>query len=310
MRAKVLLPIASVIIVAGAILWAYPRWVRPSPLILSGTIEARDVQVGSLVGGRIMAVHVDEGASVVAGQRLVTFEPDLLDIQIQEQRAQIDQARARLALQLAGPRAEEKARVRVDWQNAEAERQRLEALLKKGVVAQEEYDRADATARMKVEVLQENEHGNRREDIDAARATLAQQESHLAYLLRQRKETVVTAPADGVIQSFSLRPGDLVAANQAVLNLLETNQLWVRVYVPETQMGLVRVGQDVSLAVDTFPRRGFPGKIVEIREKGEYTPRNIQTLDQRTDLVFGVKVAITPTPELKPGMSALVTLKP
>jgi multidrug resistance efflux pump len=310
MRAKVLLPFASVIIVAGAILWAYPRWVRPSPLILSGTIEARDVQVGSLVGGRIMAVHVDEGASVVAGQRLVTFEPDLLDIQIQEQRAQIDQARARLALQLAGPRAEEKARVRVDWQNAEAERQRLEALLKKGVVAQEEYDRADATARMKVEVLQENEHGNRREDIDAARATLAQQESHLAYLLRQRKETVVTAPADGVIQSFSLRPGDLVAANQAVLNLLETNQLWVRVYVPETQMGLVRVGQDVSLAVDTFPRRGFPGKIVEIREKGEYTPRNIQTLDQRTDLVFGVKVAITPTPELKPGMSALVTLKP
>jgi multidrug resistance efflux pump len=310
MRAKVLLPIAAGIIIAGAILWAYPRWMRPSPLILSGTIEARDVQVGSLVGGRIMAVHVDEGASVVAGQKLVTLEPDLLDIQIQEQRAQIDQARARLALQLAGPRAEEKARVRVDWQNAEAERQRLEALLKKGVVAQEEYDRADATARMKLEVLQENERGSRREDIDAARATLAQQESHLAYLLRQRKETVVTAPADGVIQSFSLRPGDLVAANQAVLNLLEMSQLWVRVYVPETQMGLVRMGQEASLAVDTFPGRAFPGKIVEIREKGEYTPRNIQTLDQRTDLVFGVKVAITPTPELKPGMSALVTLKP
>jgi multidrug resistance efflux pump len=310
MRARVLLPIVAVIVIAGAILWAYPRWIRPSPLILSGTIEARDVQVGSLVGGRIMAVHVDEGASVVAGQKLVTLEPDLLDIQIQEQHAQIDQARARLALQLAGPRAEEKTRARVDWQNAEAERQRLEVLLKKGVVAQEEYDRADATARMKLEVLQENDRGSRKEDIDAARATLAQQESHLAYLLRQRKETVVTAPADGVIQSFSLRPGDLVAANQAVLNLLEMNQLWVRVYVPETQMGLVRMGQDASLAVDTFPSRAFPGKIVEIREKGEYTPRNIQTLDQRTDLVFGVKVAITPTPELKPGMSALVTLKP
>jgi HlyD family secretion protein len=310
MRAKVLLPIVSAIVIAGAILWAYPRWLRPSPLILSGTIEARDVQVGSLVGGRIMAVHVDEGATVVAGQKLVTLEPDLLDIQIQEQRAQIDQARARLALQLAGPRAEEKARARVDWQNAEAERQRLEALLKKGVVAQEEYDRADATAKMKLELVQENERGSRREDIDSARANLAQQESHLAYLVRQRKETVVTAPTDGVIQSFSLRPGDLVAANQPVLNLLETSQLWVRVYVPETEMGLVRMGQEASLAVDTFPRRVFPGKIVEIREKGEYTPRNIQTLDQRTDLVFGVKVAIIPTPELKPGMSALVTLKP
>jgi HlyD family secretion protein len=310
MRAKVLLPIGAVIIIAGAILWAYPRWVRPGRLILSGTIEARDVQVGSLVGGRILAVHVDEGASVVAGQKLVTLEPDLLDIQIQEQHAQIDQARARLALQLAGPRAEETARARVDWQNAEAERQRLEALLKKGVVAQEEYDRGDLAARMKLELLQENERGSRREDIDAARATLAQQESHLAYLLRQRKETVVTAPADGVIQSFSLRPGDLVAANQAVLSLLELNQLWVRVYVPETELGLVRMGQDASLTVDTFPGRAFPGKIVEIRDKGEYTPRNIQTLDQRTDLVFGVKVAIIPTPELKPGMSALVTLKP
>jgi multidrug resistance efflux pump len=196
----------------------------------------------------------------------------------------------------------------VDWRNAETERQRLEALLKKGIVAQEEYDNAEANAKMKLELLQENERGSRPEDIDAARATLGQQESHLAYLLRQRKETVVTAPADGIIQSFSLRPGDLVTANQPVLDLLETSQLWVRVYVPETQMGLVHVGQEASLAVDTFRGRSFPGKIVEIREKGEYTPRNVQTLDQRTDLVFGVKVEITPTRELKPGMAALVTL--
>jgi multidrug resistance efflux pump len=310
MKAKLLIPAGLAVVVAAAILWAYPRWARPAPLVLSGTIEARDVQVGSLVGGRIQSVQVDEGASVAAGQTLVTLEPDLLDLQIKEQQAQVSQARARLALQLAGPRAEEKARARVDWRNAETERQRLEALLKKGIVAQEEYDNAEANAKMKLEFLQENERGSRQEDIDAARATLGQQESHLAYLLRQRKETVVTAPADGIIQSFSLRPGDLVTANQPVLDLLETSQLWVRVYVPETQMGLVHVGQEASLAVDTFRSRGFPGKIVEIREKGEYTPRNVQTLDQRTDLVFGVKVEIAPTRELKPGMAALVTLKP
>jgi len=298
-------------LIAGAAASSACRgWRRADPLVLSGTIEARDVQVGSLVGGRIKAVHVDEGARVVAGQILVTLEPDLLDFQIEEQQAQIAQAKARLALQLAGPRSEETARARVDWRNAESERQRREALLKQGIIGSEAYDDAEATAKIKLEILQEDERGNRKEDIETARATLAQQEAHLAYLLRQRKETVVTAPSDGVIQSLDLRPGALVGANQPVLNMLESSQLWVRVYVPETQMGLIRQGQEAMLKVDTFPGRVFPGKIVEIREKGEYTPRNVQTLDQRTDLVFGVKVDIAPTPELKPGMAALVTLKP
>jgi HlyD family secretion protein len=309
MRARFLVPVA-LLIVGAAVLWAYPRWKSPAGLVLSGTIEARDVQVGSLVGGRVTSVQVDEGAVVVAGQTLVTLEPDLLDLQIREQQAQLDQARARLALLLAGPRPEEKARARADWENAEKERQRLETLLEKGIIGREQYDNAAATAKIKLEILRENERGSRPEDIDAARAALAQQESHLAYLLRQRKETVVTAPADGVVQSFDLRPGDLVAPNQPMLNLLEPSQLWVRVYVPETRLGLVRVGEEATIRVDTFPKRAFPGKVVEIRERGEYTPRNIQTLDQRTDLVFGVKVAISPTQELKPGMAAFVDLKP
>jgi len=82
----------------------------------------------------------------------------------------------------------------------------------------------------------------------------------------------------------------------------------VRVYVPEPQLGRVRVGQRAALTVDTFPKREFPGKVVEIRTQSEYTPRNVQTLDQRMDQVFGVKVAIDPVPELKPGMAAMVRL--
>jgi HlyD family secretion protein len=74
--------------------------------------------------------------------------------------------------------------------------------------------------------------------------------------------------------------------------------------VPEPLLGRVRLGQKAAITVDTYPRREFSGKVVEIRQQGEYTPRNIQTLKQRMDLVFGVKVAIDPTPELKPGMAA------
>lgn len=310
-RAMIILPLTLALAGAGAAaVWARPGRSSPPPIQLSGSIEARDVEVGSLVGGRVIAVHVDEGSRVEAGQTLVTLDADLLDLQIGEQQAQRDQARARLSLALAGPRPEEKERARVDWENAEAERVRLEALLAENAVARRDYDNAGAAARIKRAALDELERGSRAQEIMAARAALAESESRLGYLRRQREETVVTAPAAGVVQSFDLRPGDLVTANQPMLDLLETGQLWVRVYVPETQLGLIHVGQSAAITVDAFRGRSFAGSVVEIRDQGEYTPRNIQTLDQRSDLVFGVKVSVAPTPELKPGMAALVSLAP
>ena len=309
MKRKVVL-LLVVVLVAAAAFWAFKLRQRDDALVLSGSIEARDVQVGSLVGGRVIEVHVDEGASVSPGQPIVTLEPDLLDAQIREQESRVKQARARLALALKGPRAEEIARARADYENAEKDRRRLEQLMAEGIVPRQSYDDAATAARTKLEMLQELERGSRPEEIEAARGAVDEAERHLQYLHRQRQETVVTAPAAGVIQSFDLRPGDLVAPNAPVATLLEPDQLWVRVYVPETRLGLVRMGQAAVLTVDTFPQRAFPGKVVEISPRAQYTPRNIQTLDQRSDQVFGVKVSVEPAPELKPGMAAFVRLQP
>jgi len=309
MKRKILL-LVVVLLAAAAAFWAFTLRKRDDGLVLSGTIEARDVQVGSLVGGRVTAVHVDEGASVTGGQPIVTLEPDLLDAQIREQESRVDQARARLALTLKGPRNEEVARARADYENAEKERRRLELLMKEGIVPRQNYDDTATAARTKLEMLRELERGSRPEEIEAARGAVDEADRHLEYLRRQRQETVVKAPAPGVIQSFDLRPGDLVAPNAPVATLLEPDQIWVRVFVPETRLGLVRVGQAAALTVDTFPKRTFAGKVVEISPRAQYTPRNIQTLDQRNDQVFGVKVTIEPTPELKPGMAALVRLQP
>jgi multidrug resistance efflux pump len=309
MKRKLLVTVV-IVLVAAAAFWAFKLRKRDDRLVLSGSIEARDVQVGSLVGGRVTAVHVDEGASVTPGQPLVTLEPDLLDLQIHEQESRIAQARARLALVLEGPRPEQVARARVDYENAERERRRLESLMKEGIVARQAYDDAATAARTKLEVLREGERGSRPQEVEAARGAVAEAERHIEYLRRQRQESVVTSPAAGVIQSFDLRPGDLVAPNAPVATILEPDQLWVRVFVPETRLGLVRVGQAVTLTVDTFPKRAFPGKVVEISPRAQYTPRNVQTLDQRSEQVFGVKVAVDPTPELKPGMAALVRLEP
>jgi len=309
MKRKIVVLVA-LILVAAAGFWAFKLRKRDEGLVLSGSIEARDVQVGSLVGGRVTAVHVDEGSAVTAGQPIVTLEPDLLDLQIREQESRIAQARARLSLALEGARPEQIARARVDYENAEKERRRLEALMKEGIVPRQAYDDAATAARTKQEVLRELERGNRPQEVEVARAAVAEAERHVDYLRRQRQETFVTAPAAGVIQSFDLRPGDLVAPNAPVATLLEPDQLWVRVFVPETKLGLVRVGQPAALTVDSFPKRTFPGKVVEISPRAQYTPRNVQTLDQRSEQVFGVKVAVEPAPELKPGMAAIVRLQP
>jgi multidrug resistance efflux pump len=300
--------IVLLIVAAGGALWYFRSRNGDDELVFSGTVEARDVEVGSLVGGRVVAVDVREGDPVKAGQTLVRFETDLGQLQIREQRAVVDEARANLARLRAGPRREEVVRARVQAENAERERKRLKALLDQGLIPRQQYDDAATAAKTALETYRELERGTRLEDVQAAEAALDQAEQRLAFLIRQSQETVVKAPADGIVETLDLRPGDLVGPNLPVARILEPGQTWVRVWVPEPMLGRVRVGQEAEITVDTFPGRKFAGRVVEIRQQGEYTPRNIQTLKQRMDLVFGVKVAIDPTPELKPGMSAQVGL--
>jgi multidrug resistance efflux pump len=260
------------------------------------------------VGGRVTKVHVDEGDPVRAGQEVVTLETDTLDRQIAEQQAAIAAARADVAKALAGPRAEEIRQAAAIAENDAREERRQAALFRAGIVARDLYEDAATKAKTSSEQLRLLRAGTRPEDVSAARARLAQQEARLSSLQKQRAETVVRSPVGGVIQSIALRPGDLVAPNQPVAEILESTQQWVRIYVPETLLGHVRVGMPVRLRVDTFPGLRFPGRIASVASKGEYTPRNVQTRAQRAEQVFGVKVLVDPDPRLKAGMAAEVDL--
>ncbi|HEX5759672.1 MAG TPA: efflux RND transporter periplasmic adaptor subunit [Thermoanaerobaculia bacterium] len=308
MRRRLAVAVVLLAVAAGG-LWLWRAARRPQGLVLSGSLEARTVEVGSLVGGRVLEVYVEEGDRVAAGQPLVRFDADLRDLEVAEQQARIEEARAALARTERGPRGEAVRRAEIEWRAAETDRRRFQALWRQGVVPRRELDAAtvrEATAR---ETLREAERGGREEDVAAARAALRREETRLALLERQRQETLVAAPAAGVVETLDLRPGDLVPANRPVASLLEAGQLWVRVYVPEPQLGRVRVGQRVAVSVDSFPERRFRGRVVEIRDRAEYTPRNVQTLEQRAEQVFGVKVEVEPAPELKAGMAALVHLE-
>ncbi len=297
--------LAIVILIAAAATLLYMRAERkPRELTFSGTLEARTVNVGSLVGGRVTRVLVDEGAHVVAGQQIVTLETETIDRQVAEQQAAISAAGAQLAKAIAGPRPEEISKASAIASNDEVDRRRFERLYRAGIVAKEQLDDASTKAKASADDLRILQKGTRKEDIDAARAEVEQQQRRLDTLLKQRAETDVKSTVTGVVQSSGLGPGDLVAPNQSVAEILEANQLWVRVYVPETELGLVHVDMSVRVHVDTFPSVSFAGHVGTVSSQGEYTPRNVQTKAQRAEQVYGIKVLVDPDPRLKAGMAA------
>ena len=297
--------VAVVIVIAVAATLIYMRAeLKPRELTFSGTMEARTVNVGSLVGGRVTRVLVDEGSRVIPGQLLVMLETETIDRQISEQQAAITAARAQLAKAIAGPRPEEISKAEAVASNDEIDRRRLDRLYHAGIAPKEQLDDAATKAKTSGDDLRILQKGTRPEDIAAARAEVEQQQRRLDTLMKQRAETVVKATVGGVVQSMGLRPGDLVAPNQSVAEILEANQLWVRVYVPETELGLVHVDMPVRVRVDTFPNIWFRGHIGTISSQGEYTPRNVQTRAQRAEQVYGVKVLVDPDPRLKAGMAA------
>jgi len=303
----VVIPIVIIIAAIAAFLY-YRHSRQPQEVLLSGTLEARTVNVGSLVGGRVTKTLIDEGMHVVTGQLLVTLETETIDRQLSEQRAAIAAAQAALAKAIAGPRPEEVAKAAAVASNDEIERRRQQRLYRYGIVAKELAQEAATKAKTSAEDLRILQKGTRKEDIDAARADVEEQQRKLDTLMKQRAETNVVSTVSGIVQSFGLRTGDIVAPNQTVAEILESSQLWVRVYVPETELGLVAVGQPVRVHIDTYPNETFGGHVAAVSSQGEYTPRNVQTRAQRAEEVFGVKVLVDPNAKLKAGMAASVDL--
>lgn len=348
---------------------------KNSTLVFSGTVETREVRVGSKAGGRVAVVLVEEGREVEAGQVLVKLDVAELEAQRQQAEARVAQQRARLErlergarlqeiaqaqAQTAnaranleavknGPRPEEVAQARAavaaaeaDLGNARVVFQRAEKLRVTGDISQQDFDAAqfrfdNARARTDAEKkrLDLLLHGSRAEDIRAAqaryeqaqaaerlvragarseeladaRAQLAEAEARLEQIKVQLAEGEVCAPSQAVVESLPVRPGDLLTPNQVVAKLLESDQLWVRIYVPETQVGLLKVGQPAKVKVDK-PDTVFKGVIEQISSQAEFTPRNVQSRDERAHQVFGVKVRVENVGEaLKSGMAAEVTLE-
>jgi len=362
MSGKVKLGIGiAIVLVAGAAFYAKASR-EPGPLEGSGTIEARNIRVGSKVGGRIAEVKVREGDKVEAGQLLVTFEEQELlaaletaranlqkmeqgfrPEEIAEARAAAAQAAAQHQELAAGYRKEQVAAARADTERARAEEvkakqtfDRVSSLANADVFSKQQRD--DATGAYHAaqsalvaaeQKLAELERGYRPEQVQAAEAAWKQAEARKQLVERgyraediavaraalrdaesRYRERQVTSPTAAVVEVLDIRPGDLVAPNTAVATLLERDQIFVRIYIPETEIGRVQVGNKATLTVDSFPGREFAAEVEQINQKAEFLPRNVQTRAERVHQVFGVKLRIVdPDRVLLPGMATDVLLK-
>jgi HlyD family secretion protein len=306
------------------------------PLVLNGTIEADDILVGSKIGGRVTEVLVKEGDKVKAGEVLIRLDYAELKARRDQALANIKQAEERvkergayLKLVVTGNRQQEIERAKADWESVKAkldlaikDKERYESLYERGVVSRQQRDNAvNQVAVLKEEAasaketydlmksgFRDEEIAQAQADLTRAKAALDQALSSLEEVDTLLKEMTIRAPIDAIVEVCDLYPGDLLGANQTAVTLILPNQLWVRVYVPENYLGYMKENAKVEVKVDSFPKETFQGYVEQINRKAEFTPRNIQSVEERVNLVFGVKVRLdNSSGRLRAGMSADVT---
>jgi HlyD family secretion protein len=273
--------------------------------------------VSTKISGRLESLKIAEGDEVSSGQELGRIDGVDLRLGLQQAIAERDQAAAELRLRLAGPRKEdvaeleaEVASVEVDLEDATRNLQRMQSLLDKGSGTTKSRDdsqarRDMAAAKLKAmkEALTRLRSGSRAEEKDAARAHVAAAEARIAQLEQQLKDTVITSPVSGVVTEKIAEPGELLQSGSPLGEITNLADAWLNVYLPEADLGSIRIGQDAEVTTDGGQKRA--GKVSYVASKAEFTPKNAQTKDERVKLVYKVKITLDNADGLfKPGMPA------
>jgi len=320
--------VALAVVVVAVVAWLV---LRPSngeagAIEASGTVEGTEADLGFQAGGRVDSIAFHEGDAVPAGAVVATL--DAAEPRARLAQAQAAQAAAGALLQQLerGARPEELQQARAA---ADAARERLDearrtlartkVLYDGGAASREQFDNATTAAQVATaqdqqarEALRLVQAGPRREQIDAQRAVVRQAQAAVAQARAALDNAVIRAPFAGVVTVRHREPGEAVSPGLPVVTLLDPNDRWVRIYVREDQVGRVAIGQKATIHSDSDPKKTYEGRVRFIASQAEFTPRNVQTAEERVKLVYAVKVAITgdSARDLKPGVPADVTLQP
>lgn len=302
-------------VAAGLLAGCKPGGIKPDG---SGTIECTQVQVSPQVAGRLLSLVPHEGDVVKKGDVVARIDASDHTLRRDEARATVAQAQAQLDLMLAGSRVEDVQRAREQVREAKAaadaataDLRRIEKVFEQKSATQKQMDdakamaeRSSAVAAAAVQNLTRIQAGNRPEEIQVARTQVDTAKAKLATLEKAIADCTVTAPMDGVVTTRSREDGEMAGVGTPLITLSRLDEVWLSVYVPETRLGGVKLGQPAKVKLDGESKL-FDGTVTFISPEAEFTPKNVQTPDERAKLVYRLKITL-PNPDrvFKPGMPA------
>lgn len=310
--------------IAAVIFWQLHKRTPADTLVLYGNVDIRQVDLAFRVGGRIAELLVDEGDTVANGQPLARLDTDILAQQLAGAKADAEVQEANLAKLEKGYRTQEIAQARASVasaraasENATINLERTSRLRATNAVSQKEFDNARAADReARASLRSAEEHlamlssGFRAEEVDAqkaardaAMARLATAEIHLA-------DAILHAPEKGTVLTRAREKGAIVGEGQTVFTLSLTDPVWLRAYVSEPNLGKIKPGLPVEVAVDAAPGQRFPGTVGFISPTAEFTPKTVETMDVRTNLVYRLRIrAEDPENVMRQGMPVTIFIK-
>jgi HlyD family secretion protein len=288
-------------------------------LHVSGNIEVTSVEVSFKIPGRVTERPVDEGELVTRGEVVAKLDPTDLIQEAASRRAEAQGARAQVTELETGYRKEEVAQAEAALRRIEADANRLRVdfgrqkqLYQKEVISGRDFDASRAayeSSQASVGEAQERlkllRNGPRQETIDQARARLRSAEAILSLAETRLGYATLVSPVSGLVLSKNIEPGEQVAVGTPVVTIGMLDEVWLRAYISETDIGRIQVGQKATVTTDSFPNKTYRGIISFISPEAEFTPKSVQTEKERVKLVYRIKITIpNQSRELKPGMPA------
>ncbi|MDP4198056.1 MAG: efflux RND transporter periplasmic adaptor subunit [Bacteroidota bacterium] len=315
--------LSAVLLATGLLFSGCSKSENPNELTASGTIETTDVNVAAKTPGQIAALYIDEGTRVDSGSLIAVQDHSALDIQLRSADAAVGAGRAQYTLTENGARREDikqaeeaVAQAQTNRRLAADDLERMHNLEKGNAATRQQVDQAEAHFRVTQSQLVQAEenaaklkHLARPEEVTGAAARVQQLEAERDRVRKMIDDSYITSPIRGIVTQKVLQQGELAAQGATVATITDLSKVYLMIYLIEAELPRVKLGESVDVRVDGMPKKTFQGRVTYISPEAEFTPKNIQTKDDRVKLVFGVKIEIpNPTGELKKGLPADATI--
>ncbi|MFZ6032679.1 MULTISPECIES: HlyD family secretion protein [unclassified Melioribacter] len=285
----------------------------------TGTIESTNIIVSSRTAGEVKSILFDEGSRVNAGDTVLIIDREALDYQLEQALAAEQIAQAQLDLMLKGARSEDIKQAEemlkqseINFNTAKADFERYKQLWETKSISKKQFE--DMTARYEVALAQYNSAKEnyqkvkkifRPEEIEQAKGNLRKAKASVDLLKKNIRDSYVTSPLSGFIVKRFVEPGETVTPMSSLFKVSNLTTVDLVIYVSEVELGKIKLGEKAEVTIDTYPDRKYVGKVTYISPEAEFTPKNVQTKDERTKLVFAVKISVdNKNFDLKPGMPA------